>query len=180
VGASDAGWVVDAEYSGHAEYAEYVGARQGRLLRVAFLLCGDVERAEELLLGVLVTLARHWSDIRDDQPDDHVRRLLYRRALSSPRRTPERVGAPPADDPATAEEGSRPDRLRHDVLRALDTLTPRQRAIIVLRHVEGRTDRETAEVLGVRVGAVRSGTHDAVARLREALPDLELDAEGAR
>ena len=58
------------------------------------------------------------------------------------------------------------------VLEALRTLTPRQRAVVVLRYYEDLTERETAEVLGVSVGTVKSQTHLSLRRLREAAPEL--------
>jgi DNA-directed RNA polymerase specialized sigma24 family protein len=51
---------------------------------------------------------------------------------------------------------------------ALAGLAPRQRAVIVLRYYEDLTERETAELLGVAVGTVKSQARDALARLRAA------------
>ena len=69
---------------------------------------------------------------------------------------------------------------RVDVLRALDALTPRQRATIVLRYFEDRSERDTAEILGCSVGTVKSQTHDALVRLRAAMPRVDLETGGAR
>ncbi len=51
-------------------------------------------------------------------------------------------------------------------------LTPRQRAVIVLRFYEDLSERDTAETLGVAGGTVKSQTHLALRRLREAAPEL--------
>jgi RNA polymerase sigma factor (sigma-70 family) len=65
--------------------------------------------------------------------------------------------------------------------RALAALTPRQRATVVLRYYEDLSERETAEALGVSVGTVKSQTHLALRRLREASPELaELIGEDHR
>lgn len=56
---------------------------------------------------------------------------------------------------------------------ALAQLAPRQRAVVVLRYYEDLTERETAEVLGIAVGTVKSQHRDAIARLRTLLPGLE-------
>lgn len=175
VARSDGAWPADAEF------VEYVRARQHRLLRAAYLVCGDLHLAEDLLQGALVKLAGQWDRVRDEQPDAYVRRILYRDAVSSWRkRRHEVVGLDPSwDAPAAAWEAESVER-RLDVLRALDALTPRQRATVVLRFFEDRSERDTAEILGCSVGTVKSQTHDALARLRAALPRVDLETGGAR
>jgi RNA polymerase sigma factor (sigma-70 family) len=58
------------------------------------------------------------------------------------------------------------------VRRALDRLTPRQRAVVVCRHFDDLSERETAEILGVTVGTVKSTNSAALARLRDGAPEL--------
>lgn len=180
----------DAEWPPDVEFVEYVQARQHTLLRAAYLVSGDLSLAESLLRGALVSLAREWDRVREDRPDVHVRRILYRAAVSSWRtRTHDVVDPPPSPslpgdfgdahpgnetpwdaNPWDAEEAER----RLDVLRALDALAPRQRAVVVLRFFDDRDERDTAEILGCSVGTVRSETQDALARLRTALPAVDL------
>ena len=59
--------------------------------------------------------------------------------------------------------------------RALAALPPRQRAVIVLRDYEDLTECEAAQLLGVSVGTVKSLARDALQRLRERVPDLQVD-----
>ena len=66
------------------------------------------------------------------------------------------------------------------MLRALDALTPRQRAVVVLRWFEERGERDTAEVLGCSTGTVRAEAEAALAHLRVALPRVDLGSGGAR
>jgi RNA polymerase sigma-70 factor (sigma-E family) len=175
MGTTDAAWPADVEF------VEYVRARQHMLLRAAYLVCGDLPLAEDLLEGALVKLARQWERVRDEQPDAFVRRILYRDAISSWRnRRPEVVGMDALwEEPPDSWDAEEVER-RLDVLRALGGLTPRQRATVVLRYFEDRTEQDTAEVLGVSVGTVRSQTHDALRHLRAALPRVDLGTGGAR
>ena len=156
------------------EFAQYVRARQHRLLRAAFLVCGDAHLAEDLLQGALVKLASRWDRLRNENPDAYVRKILYRDAVSAWRRTRrETVSLFPDLDLQRAE----PDRSpgageRLDLMRALGQLTPKQRAVVVLRFFEDRSEADTADALGVSVGTVKSQTHAALARLRTLLPEF--------
>ena len=73
----------DAAWPPDVGFVEYVQARQHTLLRAAYLVCGDLSVAESLLRTALVDLARQWDRVRDDGPDLHVRRVLYRAAVRS-------------------------------------------------------------------------------------------------
>ena len=55
---------------------------------------------------------------------------------------------------------------------ALGRLTPRQRAVLILRYYEDRTEREAAEILGCSVNTVKSQARHAIARLKELVPEL--------
>ena len=61
------------------DFASYVDARQGRWLRTAYLVYGDLERAEEALLHAFTRLSLRWTKV--DDPDAFVQRLLYQPAL---------------------------------------------------------------------------------------------------
>lgn len=154
-----------------AEFAAYVRARQQTFLRAAYLVCGDRALAEDLLQDALVKLAARWDKLRTENPDGFVRTVLYRDAISSwrKRRRELLVGVPV--DGLTIDRSSQvADRL--DLERALDGLTPRQRAVVVLRFFEDRSVRETAELLGITDGTVKSQTHVALTHLRATFPAL--------
>lgn len=166
-----------------ADYVAYVSARQRQLLRAAWLVCGDRQLAEDLLQEALVKLALRWGRVRLENPDAWVRTVLYRDAVSSWRRRRREVVADlgtlePAglgsDWSGGADDGSLEDlaAIRVDLARALDTLTPKQRAVVVLRYFDDRSVGETADILGVSEGTVKSQTSVALGNLRAALPSL--------
>lgn len=162
------------------EFVEYAQARQHTLLRAAYLVCGDVRLAEDLVRASLVQLARQWERVREEQPDLFVRRVLYRDAIASWRkRAHEQVATTPKwdepDEPWDAEDSER----RREVLRALDGLTPRQRAVVVLCWFEERPQIDAAHVLGCTTAAVRAQADEALASLRTTLPTVDLGAGGA-
>ena len=153
------------------DFARYVRAREHALLRAAYLVCGDAHLAEDLLQQAFTKVALRWDRLRHENPDAYIRRILYRDAVSAWRRT--RRETTVAELPENGTEDLPAEVLdRIQLEQALATLTPKQRAVVVLRYFEDRTEVDTAEVLGVSVGTVKSQTHAAIARLRERLPDL--------
>ncbi|HEU5109770.1 MAG TPA: SigE family RNA polymerase sigma factor [Micromonosporaceae bacterium] len=157
-----------------AGFREFVAARLPRMSGAAYLLTGDHHAAQDLVQQALVKLARHWRRVsRAGAPDAYVRRVIYHEHVSAWRRRrgaelstaapPERAG--PRDEAA--------DTVRRLMLReALARLTPRQRAVIVLRFYEDMSESDTAEALGCSVGTVKSQTHHALGRLRAVAPEL--------
>jgi RNA polymerase sigma-70 factor (sigma-E family) len=154
------------------DFARYVRARQHRLLRAAYLVCGDAHLAEDLLQAAFAKLAGRWEKVRGENPDAYVRKTLYRDAVSSWRRTRrESLTSLPLLEVPVQDQSSQTGQ-RVDLERALAELTPKQRAVVVLRFFEDRSEVESAEALGVSVGTVKSQTHTALARLRTLLPDF--------
>ncbi|MDP2775055.1 MAG: SigE family RNA polymerase sigma factor [Nocardioides sp.] len=159
-----------------AGFEEFVVARRPALLRTAYLMTGSHEDAEDLVQVALVKAVPQWRKIRD-RPEPYVRRILARESVSRWRRRRWReVGTEAlletgASDIDVAE--------REDLRRALLSLAPRQRAVVVLRYYEDLTEAQTAEALGIKVGTVKSQARDALARLRGALPDLDASEVGA-
>lgn len=163
------------------EFVDYARARQHTLLRAAYLVTGDLRTAEALVTSALVQLGRQWSRVREEQPDLVVRRILYRDAVASWRSRPPE-GEPPRpewDEPDEPWDGDVVER-RREVLRALDALTPRQRAVVVLRWFEERSEGDVAQVLGCSVAAAHAEGVEALGRLRDALPRADLGTGGLR
>ncbi|QLQ10385.1 MAG: SigE family RNA polymerase sigma factor [Nocardioidaceae bacterium] len=159
-----------------AGFTEWVAGVERQLLRSAYLLTGDLHRAEDLVQEALVKVALRWSRLRDQYPTAYARRILVRDAATGWRRRRET----PVDQ--VTEFAKRPEvssdaEAELIVRRALARLTPAQRAVVVLRHFDDLTERETAEILGVSVGTVKSQNAAALARLRTGAPEL-LDLVG--
>ncbi|CCI53362.1 SigE family RNA polymerase sigma factor [Nostocoides jenkinsii] len=152
-------------------FTEYVRARQQRFARIAYLMCGDEHRAHDLVQEALVKLAGRWQRLADENPDAYVRRILYRDNISWWRRTRAEVVAAELPELAVGDGSERID-LQLDLVDALRRLPSRQRAVVVLRYFEDLTEADTAAVLGVSVGTVKSHSHAALRRLRDDLgPD---------
>jgi RNA polymerase sigma-70 factor (sigma-E family) len=144
-----------------AGFDEFVVSRSGALLRTAYLLTRDRHLAEDL---VQTALAKAWfarKRIKGD-PGPYVRRILVNEFASARRR--KWLGEhPSADLPETRHSAHEPHL---DLWRALANLPRRQRAVIVLRFFEDLTEADTAAVLGVSVGTVKSQTAKALTKLR--------------
>jgi RNA polymerase sigma-70 factor (sigma-E family) len=151
------------------DFEAFVTARYGALLRTAYLLTGDHHDAEDLLQQSLVKAVGAWGRVRGD-PEPYVRRILVRQNVSRWRRRRWRELSTAIPPDVISLEAPADDRLV--LLRALDLLAPRQRAVVVLRYYEDLTESQTAEVLGISPGTVKSQVRDALRRLRDALPDL--------
>jgi RNA polymerase sigma-70 factor (sigma-E family) len=156
----------------YPSFASYVEARQPVLLRTARSLTATQSDAEDLLQTVLVKTYVAWERIADHRAlDGYVRRALVNTRTSQWRRRkvdefmcedlPEPDASPVPDDPAERQA------LRDGMWRAVLKLPARQRAMVVLRYYEDLTEAQTAEVLGVSVGTVKSAVSRALGKLRE-------------
>ncbi|WP_395695331.1 SigE family RNA polymerase sigma factor [Nocardioides sp.] len=151
---------------GRHSFEEYVAARRGALLRTAYLLTGHREDAEDLVQVALVKVVPRWSRIASD-PEPYVRRVLVNESISRWRRRRWReVSTDDLPDGPVGGPVDGPGADRVALQRALARLAPRQRAVVVLRYYEDLTEAETARVLGISVGTVKSQARDALARLR--------------
>jgi RNA polymerase sigma-70 factor (sigma-E family) len=147
-------------------YVDYVTARRDHLRRVAYALCGDWHRADDLLQTALVKLYVAWPRVRRNVSEDaYVRRILVRAGIDESRRPWRRERATdelpelPAPEPTGVEE-------RSALFEALQALPPQQRAAVVLRHWLGLSVAETAAELGISEGTVKSHTSRGLAALR--------------
>ncbi|MEU3764183.1 SigE family RNA polymerase sigma factor [Amycolatopsis keratiniphila] len=149
------------------DFSEYFAARVHRFRRLAFGMCGDWHGAEDLVQATFVQLYRRWRRVRPDTVDAYARRILLNLFLSGKRKhRGELVTSAPPDRAAPAGHDSH-DRI--DLERVLSDLTPRQRAMVVLRFLEDLSVAEVASLLGVAEGTVKSQTARGVEALRAVL-----------
>jgi len=162
------------------EFAEYAGARQQRLYRQAYLLCGDPDKAQDLVQSTLLKLYRAWPSVRRaDNLDAYGYKTLVRTFLDGERRwrrerdwfrRPDAAAAPRSVD------------LRVTLLAALAELPAKARAVVVLRYWEDLSVEQTANALGCSTGTVKSHSSRALGLLRDRLGDdfhaLSVSARG--
>jgi RNA polymerase sigma-70 factor (sigma-E family) len=151
------------------DFAEFVREVSPRLLRTAFLLCGNQDTAEDLVQEALERACRRWRRIAaTEAPEAYVRRIVINLANDRWRRIgrareSDRLEVP--DQPDPRDEYGRLD-LRDQLTVMLETLPIRMRTIIVLRYFHDMDDARIADALGITPGAVRSQLSRGLSRLR--------------
>jgi RNA polymerase sigma-70 factor (sigma-E family) len=158
-----------APMADEAAFNDFVVARTPALTRTAYLLTHDHQLAEDLVQTALFKAAKAWHRI-EGAPEPYVRRILYTENVSWWRRRRVVETFQPAYD-APATTGVDPD-VHVALEKALAGLTPRQRTVLVLRYYEDLTEVETARVLGIGLGTVKSIHRQALGRLRVVAPEL--------
>ena len=148
------------------EFTAFVRSATPALTRTAWLLCGDVHQADELVQSALVRTYLAWPRARERDPLAYARRALANQRIETWRRRRREVLVAPPDvpDPGRPSDAER-------------VASARQRRVVVLRHFEGLSEREVADDLGISVGTVKSTASRSLARLRDVMGDLD-DATG--
>jgi len=157
-----------------ADFETYAAARQHHLYRTAYLLCGDRDRAQDLVQTTLVALLRSWRRARlAENPDAYAKKALVRAFLSEQRKLRRSVAAHAilGTESGVAAAAADPTELRMVVLDALRSLPAKPRAMVVLRYWEDLSVEETATLLGCSAGNVKSQCSRSLAKLRELLGD---------
>lgn len=149
-------------------FAQFVEARERALQRMAWLLTGDRGIAEDLVQTALVRTWPKWERIRRrDNPEVYVRRVMVNTWATWSRRKwrGERAAQSMQEGPAQGDIEAEV-AVRVAISSALASLTPRQRAVLVLRIFDDLSEAQVAQVLDCAVGTVKSTMAQALTKLR--------------
>jgi RNA polymerase sigma-70 factor (ECF subfamily) len=152
------------------EFREFVAARSAALLRSAYLLAGDWATAEDLLQTALTKTYLAWKRLGEiEAVEPYARRVLVNTATSWWRRRWH--GERPTEFlPERAVADATEEQLDRDLLwKHVKALPARQRAVLVLRFYEDMSEAQTAELLNISAGTVKSQTSRALGTLRQRL-----------
>jgi RNA polymerase sigma-70 factor (sigma-E family) len=166
---------------GDDEFAEFAAASSGRLQHVAYLLTGDRHDAEDAAQTALVKTYAAWGRVRRKDAYAYARAVLTNMVIDKWRR--------PIREYATEQLPDRPvpgdvaDEVAHRrwLIAALDALSPRERAVIVLRHYLDLPEADVARELDLTLGTVKSLNSRGLAKLRinaAAVPNQRTQTEG--
>lgn len=163
------------------EFTSFVRETGGQLHRAAMLLTGDHHLAEDLTQATYAKVFVHWRRVSStDSPVAYARTTLLNTFLSHQRvrRNSER----PIDTSAIASEAAADvdPATRVDLLDAVATLPPLDRAIVMLRYWADRSVADTAHDLGVSESVIRTRSRRALLRLRPLVDDTDAPSPAAR
>lgn len=164
------------------EFADFYSARFDVAHRTAYALCGDWVEAEELAQAGFVRLYAQWPRVVGGNADGYLRTVVTRLFLDTKRRgrarehlvadLPERSGPANADTEQVDE--------RQSLLAALQRVSPRQRATLVLRIVHDLSIEQVAEVLRCSTGTVKSQLARGMRAMRAAYDAAETAERSVR
>jgi len=156
-----------------ASYVEFVAASQDKLRRIAYAVCADDSRAEDVLQDALVKLYLAWPRVRRQGAEEaFARRVIVNADLDDRRRPWHRRRSHVADEELTRLPScTESTEARLDLLGAVRRLPPMQRRTVVLRHWLGLSVEETADELSISPGTVKSHTSRALATLHAQLAE---------
>jgi RNA polymerase sigma-70 factor (sigma-E family) len=153
------------------EFDAFMTASWASLYRTAVLMTGDAQLAEDLLQVTMGKVYKSWSRVsRVEHPRSYARAILAHEAASWRRKrssseVPSEIRADSATSPGHDDRVVQADW----IWQALQQLTPRQRAVVVLRYYEDLTGAQIAAALGISEGAVKAHAHHALRALEGTL-----------
>ncbi len=155
-------------------FTDFVREATPSLMRTATLLTGSTPAAQELVQSSLVRAYAVWPRVDRGRALAYVRRILVNERTDAWRRTRGELSVETPPEASAADPSRIEDRDR--VLRLLARIPEQQRKAVVLRHYCDLSERETAELLGMSVPALKSLTHRAMTTLRAAYTNEQEEA----
>ncbi|WP_265522862.1 SigE family RNA polymerase sigma factor [Oerskovia flava] len=177
---SEVAFVAVVGGSREAQFTAFVRTTKDPLHRMAYLLCGDAHRAEELTQHTFERVWRSWDAARAGDPLAYARRVLANLRIDTWRRHQREILTDDVDthtgrddpDPSrtrSVDDHARRVQERDAVVRALLLLPVKQRRVVVLRHLLDLPEAQVADELGVSLGTVKASSSRGLARLRDIL-----------
>ena len=137
-------------------------AQHDRLVRAAALMTGSTAAAEDMVQEAFAKLHLRWG--RVDEPAAWLRTVVMNSAKNELRRSSVRRRFLERNGPRAVT--AHLDQPVNEIVHSLRRLPARQRAVVVLRYYEDLPEAEIAELLGIRLGTVKSSLHRALEALR--------------
>ncbi len=165
-----------AETERAAAFSALLGGCLDRDFRLAAVILGNREDAEDAVADAALRAWQHFGSLRDrGRFDAWFARIVVNvcRDRFHERRRPVALIA----EPASSTDPFAGSAERAALIEALAALTPEHRAVIALHYLEGLTDRQIAEQVGLRIGTVKSRLHYGIAELRAAYDASQRDPE---
>jgi len=160
----------------YTEFEQFAADHADGLIRTAYLVVGDRGDAEDIVQECMLRIARKWPRVRKmEHSGAYARSVMVSLVLDErhkrARRTLELATIVPELAAGTSDQPAESWDARADLIRALRRLSPRHRAVLVLRYFSDLPEAEVATLLGCSVGTVKSSTSRALTQLRLALEE---------
>lgn len=164
-----------------SEYRQVVLGVTDRINTFAAWFLRDAEEAADVTQDSLLRLWERRVDVRPAAAQTWLYRTVHRLCVDRLRRRNGRgerpldaAGLTRFDEPAAPPDAVSAAERRRDVARALAEMSTRDRALLVLRELEGMTYEQIGEVVVCPVSSVKVGLHRARERLRKKLTEVEV------
>ena len=151
---------------GDEEFVEFATASSARLQRAAYLLTGDRHQAEEIAQATLVRVYAAWGRVRRGEPYAYARTVLANLVTDQWRRPLREYATEVLPDQEAPRDVADDVTRRRWLIDALGTLSPKERSVIVLRHLFDASESAVARDLNLSLGTVKSLNSRALAKLR--------------
>ena len=163
---------------GDEDFVAFAQASSVRLQRAAYLLTGDRHQAEEAAQATLVRVYAAWGRVRRKDPYAYARTVLTNLVTDQWRRPMREYATETMPEQQAPQDIADVVSKRRWLIGALQALSPRERAVVVLRHFFDASEAEVARQLDLSAGTVKSLNSRALAKLRiTAGPGLPLRLE---